>query len=86
MTERRREDTDAVDNAIFVQEAQALLTSLGSVKENKLLHKKCYPECVAHVIYDLTDGREPRELRKLTPPIVMHEMIRHQTVGKTYLG
>ena len=74
-----------MDNVVFVQEAQALLT-LGSVKENELFRIR-YPEYVAHVIYDLTDGRKPRVMCQMTPSSVMHKKtIGHQTVGKTYLG
>ena len=69
-------DSDAVDNVVFVQENQALLT-LGSVKENELLHKKCYPECIAHIIYDLMDGRKPRVMCQFTPSSVIHE----KTIG-----
>ena len=75
-----------MDNVVFVQENQALLT-LGSVKVNELLHKKCYPECIAHVVYDLMDGCERRVLSQITPSSVMHEKtIEHQTVGNLYLG
>ena len=74
-----------MDNVIFVQEAQALLT-LGLVKESELF-RICYPECVAHVVNDLMDGRERRVLSQITPSSVMHEKtIEHQTVGNLYLG